>query len=414
MRRPHGREDLAVVAPYEPGSVFKVITLSAALETTRLRPETMIPCAGGVLRIFGRTIHDAEGHGDLTMEDVLAMSSNVGAIRIGMDVGAQNLYAYVRKFGVGKRTGIELPAEAPGMLRRLNRWQPTSLPSVAFGHEVSVTTVQLARIGAVIANGGYLVNPHLVAWEQAPGGPKEYKKLPPPERVLNPRTVETMRQMMERVITSPHGTAHQLHLVGYTLAGKTGTAQIFDFGHHMYTHKYNASFMGFAPLEDPSVLVVVTVSGTTGIAGFGAYAAGPPFESVANAALRLEGVPRDVPQEIEEIEAKELEQKEKLRAKLKIKPVDDGDPVADLATPPTDEEMREAAGDAGGGDLIVADAAGPKVPDFVGKTVKGVMQEAAEDGIDLEMRGDGLAKAQYPAPGTPLSPGERIRVKFMR
>ncbi|MCU1292092.1 MAG: Peptidoglycan glycosyltransferase, partial [Bryobacterales bacterium] len=298
----HGRTDLAVVAPYEPGSVFKVITLAAALETTRLRPSTMIPCAGGVLRIFGRTIHDAEGHGDLTMEDVLAQSSNVGAIRIGMEVGAPNLYSYVRKFGVGKRTGIELPAEAPGMLRRLSRWQPTSLPSVAFGHEVSVTTVQLARIGAVIANGGYLINPHLVAWEQAPGGPKEMKSVPVPVQVLEPSTVATMRQMMQRVITSPKGTAHRLHLVGYTLAGKTGTAQIFDFEHHVYTHKYNASFMGFAPIEHPSLMIVVTVSGTTGIAGFGAYAAGPVFQNVAATALRLRYVPRDVPEEVVEIE----------------------------------------------------------------------------------------------------------------
>jgi cell division protein FtsI (penicillin-binding protein 3) len=417
--KPHGREDLAVVAPYEPGSVFKVITLSAALETTPLRPSTMIPCAGGVLRIFGRTVHDAEGHGDLSMEDVLAYSSNVGAIRIGMDVGAPNLYAYVKKFGIGHRTGIELPAEAPGMLRRLNRWQPTSLPSVAFGHEVSVTTVQLARVGAVMANGGYLVTPHLVAWEQAPGGPKEYKTVPPPVRVLQPRTVETMKQMMERVITSPHGTAHTLHLVGYSLAGKTGTAQIFDFAHHIYTHKYNASFMGFAPIENPSVLIVVTISGTTGIAGFGARAAGPAFQAAAETALRLRAVPRDVPEEVEALEQKDLAAKAKLLAKQKMKPVDDGDAVADLATPPSTEELAEASGansvESGGPDSpAAAPVDGPKVPDFVGKSVKDVMQEATADGLDLEMRGDGLARAQMPSPGTPLIPGEHIRVKFTR
>ena len=182
--KPHGREDLAVVAPYEPGSVFKVITVSAALETTRLRPDTMIACAGGVLTIFGRTIHDAEGHGDLSVADVLAKSSNVGAIRIGMEVGAPNMYDYVRRFGVGKRTGIELPAEAPGMLRPLRRWQSTSLASVSFGHEISVTTVQLARIGSVIANGGFLIHPHVVAWKQMPGGPKEIPHFAPPQPSL--------------------------------------------------------------------------------------------------------------------------------------------------------------------------------------------------------------------------------------
>ena len=406
----HGREDYAVVAPYEPGSVFKIITVAAALETTKLRPQTMIRCAGGVLTIFGRTVHDAEGHGDLSMEDVLAMSSNVGAIRIGMEVGAPNLYAYVRKFGIGTRTGVELPAEAPGMLRRLSRWQPTSLPSVAFGHEVSTTTVQLARAGAVIANGGFLITPHLVAWEKAPGGQKEKIKLPPPVQVLKPQTVATMRMMMERVITSPHGTAHHLHLTGYTLAGKTGTAQIFDFAHHVYTHKYNASFMGFSPINNPSVLIVVTISGTTGQAGFGSWAAGPVFQTVATAALRLRNVVRDVPQEIEDLEQKELIAKAKLKAKQHDSA--ENDSVAELSTPLTDEEMQQATGDADAAAATVPP--GPKVPDFVGKTVKDVVQLATANGVDVDLSGNGLARAQDPRAGAPLSPGERIHVRFTR
>jgi membrane carboxypeptidase/penicillin-binding protein len=221
------------------------------------------------------------------------------------------------------------------------------------------------------------------------------------------------------VITSPHGTAHTLHLVGYSLAGKTGTAQIFDFAHHVYTHKYNASFMGFAPIGNPSVLIVVTISGTTGIAGFGARAAGPAFQSMAEAALRLRAVPRDVPEEVEAIEQKELEAKTKLLAKQKVKPVDDGDPVADLATPPSTEELRESTGDTNAPDgtqdaVVATDVNGPKVPDFVGKTVKDVMQQAAAEGLDVEMRGDGLARAQLPTAGAPLTPGEHIRVKFTR
>jgi membrane peptidoglycan carboxypeptidase len=244
------------------------------------------------------------------------------------------------------------------------------------------------------------------------------KKVPDPVRILEPKTVETMREMMQRVITSPRGTAHKLHLVGYSLAGKTGTAQIFDFDHHLYTHKYNASFMGFAPVDNPSVLIVVTVSGTTGIAGFGAYAAGPAFQSVAETALRLRAVPRDVPEEVEEIEQKEQDAKVKLLAKEKRKPADDDDPVADLATPPSVEEMRDASGDTT--DTVpsdppaTADLGGPKVPDFVGKTVRDVVQQAAESGLEIETRGDGLARAQLPLAGTPLIPGEHIRVKFSR
>jgi cell division protein FtsI (penicillin-binding protein 3) len=404
--RPHGREDLAVVAPYEPGSVFKVITLSAALETTHLTPNTIIPCGGGVLHIFGRTIHDAERHGDLSMADVLAKSSNVGAIHIGMEVGAKEMYDYVRRFGVGQRTGIELPAEAPGMLRPLRRWQATSLASISFGHEVSMTTLQLARMGSVIASGGYLVHPHLVAWTQIPGGPKEYTKEPPPVRVLEPQTVATMRWMMRRVVM-PGGTAARLHLVGYSLAGKTGTAQIFDYEHHVYTHKYNASFIGFAPVNNPSILIAVTIYPTTGEAGFGASAAGPAFQAIADAALRILNVPRDVPEEVEAMEQKELAEKARVVKSAAPRDMDD-DALADLSVPPSPEETAAAQGDS----AIAAN--GVKVPDFTGKTVQGVVEEAAQEGLQVDLLGDGLARAQQPAPGSLLIPGEHVRVRFAR
>jgi cell division protein FtsI (penicillin-binding protein 3) len=403
--RPHGREDLAVVAPYEPGSVFKVITLSAALETTHLTPETIIPCAGGVLRLFGRTIHDADRHGDLSMADVLAKSSNVGAIRIGMEVGAKNMYDYVRRFGVGSRTGIELPAESAGVLRPLRRWQATSLASISFGHELSMTTLQLARMGSVIANGGYLIHPHLVEWTQAPDAPKVYKRVPAPVQVIEPRTAATMRALMRRVVM-PGGTAAHLHLVGYSLAGKTGTAQIFDYAHHVYTHRYNASFLGFAPVNNPSLLIVVTVSGTTGLGGFGSTAAGPAFQTIAASALRLLNIPRDVPEEVEEFEQKELAEQAKKKP-LRVRDVDDN-ALADLSFPPPQDNAAASSED-------IADASeAQKVPDFTGKTVQDVVEEAAQDGLQVDLLGEGLARAQQPLPGSPLPSGEHVRVRFAR
>jgi cell division protein FtsI (penicillin-binding protein 3) len=419
--KPVGRQDLAVVAPYEPGSVFKVITVASALETTRLTPQTMINCGGGSITLFGRTIHDSHPHGDLSVADVLAVSSNVGAIRIGMQVGAQNLYDYVRRFGIGQKTGIELPAESPGVLRRLNRWQPTSLPSVAFGHEVSTTIVQIARMGAVIANGGYLVSPHLVAWEQAPGGPKVMKQVPAPVRVLKPETVMTMRRMMERVVSWEHGTAHKVHVVGYSMAGKTGTAQIYDYAHHVYTHKYNASFMGFSPVNNPSILVISTVSGTAGEAGWGASASGPVVQVVASEGLRLMGVPPDRPEEIELLAQKDAEQQAKLNRKTESPETAENDSVAALSTPPDENETVAAAPpeQVNGGDRVDMAGApvattGPKVPNFVGETVQAVMQQAAAGGLDLDMMGEGLARAQYPPAGAALVPGEHIRVRFTR
>ncbi len=403
-----GREDLAVVAPFEPGSVFKVVTLSAALETTHLRPETIINCGNGSIKIFSRVVHDHKSYPALSMQDVLAFSSNVGAIRIGMQVGNKNLYDYVRRFGFGSRTGLELPAEAPGLLRPLKRWQPTSIGSVPMGHELAVTSVQLAQAGSIIANGGLLVHPHLIAWERTPRGTKQIPERPRAKRVLEPETAIKMRMMMRRVVTEVGGTGHHLHVAGYAIAGKTGTAQIYDFAHRIYTHKYNASFMGFAPLANPSIVVVVTISGTTGLAGYGGSAAGPVFENVMSTSLRRAGAVRDVPEDIDELIAKEKAAKDKENSKGRET---DDVALAEL-NPPTIKEMQEASGQTSSD--VIADPNAPKVPNFVGKTIRDVMQEATATGIEVDLFGDGMARTQTPLAGAILTPGEHIEVRFAR
>jgi cell division protein FtsI (penicillin-binding protein 3) len=406
------RKDLAVGAPFEPGSVFKIVTLAAALETTKLLPESLIDCGNGVFRMFNRVIHDSHPHSVLSMQDVLAFSSNIGAIKVGMQVGNENLYGYIRRFGFGQRTGIELPGEHPGILRALKHWQPTSIGSVPMGHEVAVTSVQLAQMGSVIANGGYLVAPHIVAWEQEPNGPRMAMKHQQPVPVLRPETVMTMRMMMRRVITEPHGTGHRLHVIGYSLAGKTGTAQIYDYDHKVYTHRYNASFLGFAPANNPSVVIVVTVSGTTGEAGYGGSAAGPVFVRLMSAALNRMGVVRDVPEEVDQLVARNAPKAKKQAAEEES----DSDTVAELSSPFSAEEMAVASDNPPRTDEVVAVTSGsaPKAPNFVGKTVRDVMQEATATGIAVDMMGDGLARAQYPPAGTLLSRGEHISVRFQR
>ena len=408
--KPKGREDLAVTAPFEPGSVFKVVTISAAMETTNLTPDTLINCNNGAFKMYNRIIHDAEPHGVLPVSQVLAQSSNIGAIKIGMQVGSQNLYEYIRRFGFGSRTGIELPAEAPGIVRSLKRWQPTSMGSVPMGHEVAVTSIQLAQMGSIIANGGYLIHPHLLSWVQTPDGDKEYVKHPAPLQILRPKTVNIMRGMMRLVMLPPHGTARSLHIAGYAIAGKTGTAQIYDFAHRVYTHRYNASFMGFAPLENPSILVVVTVNGTSGgDAAFGGAVAGPVFEKVMETALERMGVARDMPQEIDDLIAKDHAQE------LKDQHAEQDDvTMAEADGPLTSDEMKAGEGtdtDASGASFD-SDPDAPKVPSFVGKTTKDVMTEAAADGLDVDMFGSGLARTQTPEPGAALLPGEHIRVRF--
>lgn len=402
---PAGFEDLAVVAPFEPGSVFKIVTLTAALETTNLTPMTMIDCGNGVIRIGKRVIHESHGgHAALTMQDVLAFSSNIGAIRVGLRVGNEGMYNYIRKFGFGHKTGIELPAEGSGRLRPVSQWQEASIGSLAMGHEITVTSVQLAQAGAVIANGGFLVKPHVVASRQIPGGPKEVVKPAPPVQVLDPKTVVTMRQMMERVVVVPGGTGHKAKVLGYSTAGKTGTAQIFDFEHKVYTHSYNASFLGFLPVVNPRIVIVVTVSGTTGTDGYGGHASAPAFQRVADFAMRIIGVPRDLPDEIKETVPKKAPREE-----------ENDLAIAGLTEPPPPEDANPSSGGEAEGasmDLPDPNYNGPRAPKLTGLSVKEVVQMSAEHGWAIDVLGQGLAVAQYPPAGAPLPPGEHIRVRF--
>src|SRR5580658_1198788 len=290
---PIGRQNHALSVPFEPGSVFKVITLSAALETTKLTPDSLIDCHGGVLTLFGHTIHDSHvgAYGIIPMADVLAHSSNIGAIEVGLRVGQDNMYDYARRFGFGQRTGIQLPAESPGKLRKLKDWTGSSLPSISMGQEVSVTTMQLAQAASVIANGGLMVRPRLIL--------KKGDRVMPaaaPVRIIRPETAITMRQMMEGVVL--FGTGKLVaKLQGYTSAGKTGSAQIFDTATHHYSHSYNGSFMGFSTVTNPAIVVVATVNGTHGESGFGGPTAGPVFRAVTTEALRLLDVPKDLPEQ---------------------------------------------------------------------------------------------------------------------
>ncbi|MBZ5726925.1 MAG: transpeptidase family protein [Acidobacteriia bacterium] len=384
------RQNHAIGVPFEPGSVFKVITLSAALETTALRPESLINCHGGVLKLPGRVIHDSHlGTGILPMAMVLAKSSNIGAIQVGMQVGKDNMDRYVRKFGFAQKTGVQLPGESRGRLRATNYWGTTSLASISMGQEVSVTTVQLAQAASVIANGGMLVRPRLVLKKGDDALPQE-----PPVRVIGAETAITMRQMMEGVVL--HGTGTAARLVGYTVGGKTGSAQIFDYASRHYTHTYNGSFVGFSPLVNPAIVVVVTLNGTHGTAGFGGAAAAPVFRVIAAEALRILDVPRDLPDEPmpKTLSAKNLND-------LAI--ADIGSDQPNILEDSEDEGQPAAPA-----------VSGPTIPNFRGMTIRAVLAEAAAKGLTVLPDGSGVASRQDPPAGSAMHQGERIRVKFSR
>jgi cell division protein FtsI (penicillin-binding protein 3) len=272
------------------------------------------------------------------------------------------------------------------------------------GHEISVTAMQLARACSVVANGGLMVKPRLILKRQKAGQPMDAEKSERPVRIIKPETAFTMRRMMEGVVVLPYGTGHRTaHLDGYSAAGKTGSAQIYDYAARRYTKTYNASFMGFAPVTNPAIVVVVTLNGTTGSAGYGGAAAGPVFRAVAMEALRMLDVPKDIPdQEPEDSIAEDGGVAENDVA------------IADVGDPPPLEESEEAPVQAAVEKPKQAEAAGPRVPNFQGMTMRAVVEEASTRGLQVSLDGRGVARLQVPSPGAVLPPGGRVRVVFAR
>jgi cell division protein FtsI (penicillin-binding protein 3) len=264
------------------------------------------------------------------------------------------------------------------------------------GQEVGVTTLQLAQAGSVVANGGLLVRPHLVLKK---GG----KPVPvaPPVRVLQPENAILMRSMMEGVVVLPFGTGRRARLEGYSVGGKTGSAQIFDTLAKHYTHSYNGTFMGFAPITNPALVVVVTLNGTHGEGGFGGAVAAPVFHAVATEALRVMEVPRDLPDE---------------KPNTLMAAVESVEDLADADASDADNVLLD--GDEDALETVVAGPfgapSGPTVPDFKGMNMRAVLAAAAEKGLAILPMGSGIARVQYPPPGSPLRQGERIRVQFVR
>ncbi len=395
------RLNQAVAAPFEPGSVFKVITLAAALETTRLSPDSPINCMGGTINLFGRVIHEAKhGYGVIPMRMVLAKSSNVGAIQVGLQVGVKNLHSYIKSFGFGKRTGIPLPAESAGRVYEPRKWGATSIGSVAIGHEVTVTTLQLAQAISTVANNGMLVKPRIVLKRQRPGEPMEMEPVAEPVRVMEARNAFRLRDMMHDVVL-PGGTGFPAaSIAGYLIGGKTGSAQMFDHEKGQYTHKYNASFVGMAPLTRPRIVVVVTLNGSS---LYGGVVAAPVFKQIATAALRILDVPKD--QEVLMTESAPKASQ------------DDVADVADAPRKPTMIEEDEAVQTAelrmpGGNPNEVFNTV--RTPNLMGKSVRDVVTETSAAGLLVEVHGSGVSRRQKPAPGAPLPRGERIVVEFRR
>ncbi|MDQ1697251.1 MAG: hypothetical protein QOJ03_2604, partial [Frankiaceae bacterium] len=282
--------DPAVSDVYEPGSVNKVITMSAALQEGLFRPTSPFTIPP-VLHYAGTTFHDAEVHGTerLTLSGVLAKSSNIGTIEVARKLGAARLYHYLRAYGFGSETGVGLPGDGQGLLPRLGDWTNTTLPTVAFGQGVGVTALQVASVYATIANGGVRVTPNLVGGTIDPDGHLHPSPTPEQHRVIDAKVARQLRDMLEAV-TSNEGTAPLARIPGYRIAGKTGTAQRPN-GHGGYAGSgYTSSFVGFGPADAPKLLVEVVLQNPR--AGhFGGLVAAPVFHNVMSFALQTLKIP---------------------------------------------------------------------------------------------------------------------------
>jgi cell division protein FtsI (penicillin-binding protein 3) len=405
--KPEARMNPAVSGIYEPGSTFKLITLSAALDQNITRPDEVFDCGNGQVLLSGHKIHDHKKFGLLAVSDILAQSSDVGSIRIALRLGSPKFYEYIRAFGFGQKTGIELPWESRGMLSPVDTWSGISIGAISMGQEIGVTPIQLVTAVSAIANGGNLHRPYLIS-EIRKGDQLLYSgdaAQPDPRQVLRPETAATVRKLMEGVILSPHGTGPRARLDGWTAAGKTGTAQKINPETKRYSPwQYIASFTGFAPINSPAVTILVSLDSPVGEHEGGQVAA-PVFKRIAEQVLPYLDVPRDVPVIAKLVQASYKDVEEAPDTSLNdFNPVnlEEQKPEKPAKKEPAPPSVTVALDE--GGDIAV--------PDFHGKTVREVTETCLHLGLDPEVIGSSLAQDQSPAPGAKVRRGARITVRF--
>jgi cell division protein FtsI (penicillin-binding protein 3) len=450
---PESLKNHAVSDAYEPGSTFKLVTISAALEEKLTRPDEIFDCQMGSIVVGGIKIHDHKPFGNLTVAGIIANSSDVGAIKVALRLGEERFYKYIQAYGFGQRTGIELPGETKGMLKPLHRWSKVSIGAISMGQEIGISPLQLASLVSTIANDGVYVSPRIVAASAVPqSAPLKVQFQPgPSRRVISTLTAAQMKEMMQGVVL--HGTGTKAVLEGYTSAGKTGTAQKMDPATHTYSKtKYVGSFAGFAPVNDPAITVAVILDSAVGLHQGGQVAA-PVFHRVAQQVLEYLHVPHDV----------ELPRsRQMLLAARKVKeddlaegaPEHPGAPLEVAAADPVNNEPAPApaiatngakvvpatmtsqervpvstetpppqpaagppppvAAMAGGGVVILTAEQGTEVPSFLGKSVRAAIEAAADSGLELDAVGSGVGRGQDPLPGTRVPAGTHVVVHFER
>ncbi len=388
----------AVSDIFEPGSTFKVVVATAALEAGLTRADEMIDCQMGSISIGGHTFHDDHSYGLLSFSQILELSSNVGAAKLGLRLGQQRLYEALRNFGFGSKTGVDLPGEIVGLVRDWRQWSGLSIGAISFGQEVGVTSLQILSAINSIANGGYRVRPSIVDRVIDEKGDLVSIRTPERIRLMSPQTAAAVSSAFEGVVL--RGTARRAALEGYRAAGKTGTAQKIVDGRYSKS-KYMASFIGFAPLPKPRITVLVQIDEPRG-SHYGGVICAPVFQTIAQESLLQLGIPPD---------------KDLLLTKPAPAIADSANSVTTMQArlekaASTDkkketEESPEAI-------AIPVERELVSLPDFRGMSKRVVLNRCLDLGIRLQSSGSGVAIFQAPEPGAKIPPGATCTVTFAK
>ena len=287
------RRNRAITDLYEPGSTFKTILASAALENEVVGLNNRFDVSRGFIVVGGKSIKDVHKNGVLSFQEVFQHSSNVGAVMIGLKLGAERYYEYIKKFGFGDKTGIDLPGEAKGILRKTSGWSGTSLAAISIGQEIGVTPMQIIKAYSAVANGGLLMKPYFVSDIISPSGEVIKRTRPEVERrVISEKTAKKVRDILKTVVEEG-GTATKAYIKGNLVAGKTGTAQLFDPETGRYSkNRFISSFVGFVPADDPRLALIVVVYEPRGSA-YGGVVAAPVFKNIMEHTLAYLDIPME-------------------------------------------------------------------------------------------------------------------------
>lgn len=394
------RRNRAVTDRFEPGSTVKPFTVAGALSQGAIRPRESIDCQGGEMEVAEYTIHDSHKWDTLTPAEILVHSSNIGTAKIGLAMGRPSLYRTFRRFGFGQKTGLGLPGETAGQLRHHKRWYDMDAATISFGQGMSSTTLQLTTAMAALANGGKLMRPTLVKRVTDARGETIQERMPQVRRWVVPQRVARLVSDMLIGVTGEDGTAPQAAIDGYLVAGKTGTAQKADYVHGGYAKdKWTSSFVGYAPADDPKLVVAVILDEPV-IAHYGGTVAAPVFRRVVQASLRHLGVAPA--QGSGSLEAQLAAHRKRLRrAEAAL--------AAGAGGPEPAAGSDDAVGAAGlpKGEVPASLRRTPEVLGFTARAAL-VASHAAE--LQLVLEGSGLVTGQSPMPGELVPPGTTLRV----